>query len=215
MEILLNRFKDHHPDPTDLLALLVAELRPENPDQLEDAERRLRALCHLLETRSDLRRAVREAILGLSTETRHADLYASTGILPNTGFFTELFAASATNCCPKPSTTNACAPACGGFFPHASDARWVTGLGETAWLELIAAIHFEETPASAALPHAAAEVLRALRIISFWIAAGGMDPELLRLDPALEQYESPFATQNAELIAYIDTYPLAWRQPAA
>ena len=65
MEILLNRFKDHHPAPTDLLALLVAELRPENPDQLEDAERRLRALCHLLETRSDLRRAVREAILGL------------------------------------------------------------------------------------------------------------------------------------------------------
>lgn len=57
MEILLNRFKDHHPAPTDLLALLVAELRPENPDQLEDAERRLRALCHLLETRSDLRRS--------------------------------------------------------------------------------------------------------------------------------------------------------------
>ena len=215
MEILLNRFKDHHPDPTDLLALLVAELRPENPDQLEDAERRLRALCHLLETRSDLRRAVREAILGLSTETRHADLYASTGILPNTGFFTELFRRIGHKLLPEALDDERLRTRLRRIFPHASDARWVTGLGETAWLELIAAIHFEETPANAALPHAAAEVLRALRIISFWIAAGGMDPELLRLDPALEQYESPFATQNAELIAYIDTYPLAWRQPAA
>ncbi len=215
MEILLNRFKDHHPAPTDLLALLVAELRPENPDQLEDAERRLRALCHLLETRSDLRRAVREAILGLSTETRHADLYASTGILPNTGFFTELFRRIGHKLLPEALDDERLRTRLRRIFPHASDARWVTGLGETAWLELIAAIHFEETPANAALPHAAAEVLRALRIISFWIAAGGMDPELLRLDPALEQYESPFATQNAELIAYIDTYPLAWRQPAA
>jgi site-specific recombinase len=34
-----------------------------------------------------------------------------------------------------------------------------------------------------------------------------MEPELLRLDRALETYDSPFVTQNEELIAYIDAYP--------
>ena len=65
------------------------------------------------------------------------------------------------------------------------------------------------------MPRPISEMLRALRIISYWITACGMEPELLRLEPALETYDSPFITQNQELLAYIESYPLAWRKPAA
>ena len=34
------------------------------------------------------------------------------------------------------------------------------------------------------------------------------------MTPALETYESPFVTQNLELMAYISAYSDAWRNPA-
>ena len=55
------------------------------------------------------------------------------------------------------------------------------------------------------------EILRALHVISYWIAAFGMEPELLRLEPALETHASPFVTQNLELVAYLEAYPGSWR----
>jgi site-specific recombinase len=88
----------------------------------------------------------------------------------------------------------------------------VVGAGEAAWLQLVEALHFDEQAANPEMPRPLAEILRSLRVISYWIAAAGMEPELLRLDRALETYESPFVTQNEELIASIDAYPLAWRQ---
>ena len=39
-----------------------------------------------------------------------------------------------------------------------------------------------------------------------------MEPELLRLEPSLENYESPFVTQNIELIDYIESYSTCWRK---
>ena len=215
MEELLTRFKETPSDPTTLLARLIDEIRPARADDIASAQRNLRALCHLLNTRSDLRRAVRDALFQLSMDTRHADLYTSTGILPNTGFFTEFFRRIGHKVLPEALDDDRLRAHLRRVFPRASDAHWVDGLGEAAWLELIDAAHFEEHPASETLPHTLVEILCALRIISFWIAAGGMEPELLRLDPALENYESPFATQNSELVAYIDTYPHAWRKPAA
>ena len=215
MEELLTRFKEYHADPSELLAELVDALRPEHSSDIDSARRNVHALCHLLDSREEMRRGVREAFQRLSSDTRHADLYTSTGILPNTGFFTELFRRIGHQVLPEALDVARLRSRLRQFFPRASDAEWVTGLGDEAWLELFAALHFEEDPAHETLPQPLFEILRALRIISFWIAAGGMDPELLRLDPALELYESPFATQNAELVAYIDTYPLAWRQPAA
>jgi site-specific recombinase len=52
-------------------------------------------------------------------------------------------------------------------------------------------------------------------VLSYWIAACGMEPELLRLEPSLETHESPFVAQNRELMAYIEAYPDHWRKPVA
>ena len=215
MEDLLTRFKEQNADPTGLLAELVDALRPEQATDTDTAQRNLRALCYLLSTRHDLRSAIRKAILELGAQTRHADLYTTAGILPNTGFFTELFRRIGHKALPEVLDETRLQTRLRQVFPHASDAEWVCALGEESWIELIQALRFDEAPSGETLPRSLAEMLRALRILSFWLAAGGMDPELLRLDSSLELYESPFATQNAELIAYIDTYALAWRQPAA
>ena len=100
-------------------------------------------------------------------------------------------------------------------FHRPSDRRWVVGVGDDAWLELIRALRFDELTPHPTLPRPLAEILRSLRVISYWTAAFGMEPELLRLEPALETYESPFVTQNIELVAYIEAYPASWRDGGA
>jgi site-specific recombinase len=219
MEQILTHFADPALAPgldlTQLFTQLISEIRPRRADDADTARRNLHALCHLLNSRPELRQGLREGLRTLSAKHSHSTLYTSTGILPNTGFVSEFFRRVGHKILPEALDADLLRTPLRQAFNRSGDALWVIGVGEDAWLQLVEALHFEEVSAAPELPRSIAEILRSLRVISYWIAALGMEPELLRLDPALETYESPFVTQNEELLAYIDAYPRAWRKPAA
>lgn len=218
MEHILSRFAEPDADPTDLFAQLVAHLRPARPTDYDSARRNLQALCFILGFRPDIRTSVRSRLLALQQEYRHSQLYTLTGILPNTGFFTEIFRRIGHKLLPDVLDPDLLRTFLRKVFNRPSDRHWVTGVGEETWLQLIEALHFEEVqvdPANPLLPNAISEILRSLRVISYWIAASGMEPELLRLEPTLESHESPFVSQNIEMIAYIEAYSPAWRRAEA
>lgn len=215
MEQLLTRFAAPDTDPTDLFARLIDKIRPRRADDVEAARRALQALCFILGNHPELRANVRNALLALQQNCRHAELYTSTGILPNTGFFSEIFRRIGHKCLPEVLDPDLLRSFLRRVFRRPSDRHWVIGVGDEAWLQLISALRFDELAAHPELPRPLAEILRSLRVISYWTAAFGMEPELLNLDPALETYESPFVTQNVELIAYIEAYPTSWRNNEA
>ena len=215
MQNALARFSLPDKDPTELFIQLIAEIRPHNLHDSDSARRNLQALCHLLNTQPGLRKHVREALAVLSHNHRHSELYTSTGILPNTGFFSEIFRRIGHKILPEAVDHNLLRTALRKIFSNPGDQHWVIRVGNDAWLQVINALHFEEREPPPEMPRPLGEILRSLRVISYWITACGMEPELLRLEPALENYESPFIAQNQELIAYIETYPLAWRKTAA
>jgi site-specific recombinase len=215
MKQLIERFSHAHADPTDLLVALIDQIRPSSPDDFEMARGRLRDLCHLLDLHPEVRETLRMAVSALNRSHRHLELYTSTGILPNTGFFTECFRRIGHKLLPEALDADLLRTTLRRAFSKPSDGQWVTGVGEDIWLELIEALQFEEQPPDSEMPRPLVEMLRSLRVLSFWIAAFGMEPELLRIDPTLETYESPFVAQNAELVAFIAAYPDAWRQAEA
>lgn len=215
MKQLIERFSRAQADPTDLLVALIDRIRPPSPDDFETAKSRLQNLCRLLNLDSEVRGTLRTAISALSRNHRHSELYTSTGILPNTGFFTECFRRIGHKLLPEALDADLLRTTLRRAFSRPSDGMWVVGVGEETWLELVAALHFEEQAPETEMPRPIVEMLRSLRVLSFWIAAFGMEPELLRIDPALETYESPFVAQNAELVAFIAAYPGAWRQAEA
>src|SRR3546814_3372074 len=47
------------------------------------------------------------------------------------------------------------------------------------------------------------QILDALQVVSYRIAAIGLEPEFVRSYPAIERYESPFLMQNVEVHAFI------------
>ena len=215
MEQLLARFAAPDTDPADLFARLIDEIRPRRADDVDAARRMLQALCFILGSHPELRANVRNALLALQQNCRHAELYTSTGILPNTGFFSEIFRRIGHKCLPEVLDPELLRSFLRRVFRRPSDRHWVIGVGDEAWLQLISSLRFDELAPHPALPRPLAEILRSLRVISYWTAAFGMEPELLNLDPALETYESPFVTQNIELIAYIEAYPASWRNDDA
>lgn len=210
MEQLLVRFTATDADPTDLFVGLADQIRPRRADDSEAARRALRALCDILGSRAELRTGMRNALHALQQSCRHSELYTSTGILPNTGFFSEIFRRIGHKCLPEVLDPELLRTFLRRVFHGPSDRYWVIGVGDDAWLELIAALRFDELDSDPKLPRPIGEILRSLRVISYWIAAFGMEPELLNLEPSLETYESPFVTQNVELIAYIEAYPASW-----
>ena len=215
LEQLLARFADGRAeaDPADFLVGLVDAIRPRRADDVQTAQSNLLAVCEALHENPDLARALREAVITVISQRRHTDIYTSIGINPNTGFFSELFRRLGHKMLPEELGDDLLRSVMRRMFRKPSDAEWVVGVGNTAWLRFFAALSFEAQGSSQAMPQAIADMLRALRVLSYWIAAAGMEPELLRLEPALETYESPFVTQNEELLVYIQAYPLAWRNP--
>ena len=215
MEQLLSRFAETSSDPVDLFVALIDQIRPRRLSDAESARRNIMALCHILALNPGYRDAFRTRLHDLSAMHRHSDLYTSTGILPNTSFVSELLRRIGHKILPEVLDQDLLRSTLRRIFHQAGDGQWVKGVGDDAWVQLIAALRFDEQAPSAEMPRPLGEILRSLRIISYWIAAFGMEPELLRLDRALETYDSPFVTQNAELIAYIDAYPTSWRKPDA
>lgn len=213
MEQILSRLLCPDNDCTPLLALLVDEIRPADARDSESARRNLQALCYILSTHPELRCGLRDCLARLVQTHRHTELYTATGILPNSGFIAEGLHRIGHKLLPAVLDPGLLRTVLRTLFDRSSDRFWVIGVGEDAWLHLIEALRFDEVPASDSLPPSLAEVLGSLRVLSYWIAACGMEPELLRLHPSLENYESPFVAQNRETTAYIEVYPDNWNKP--
>ncbi|MDR1277097.1 MAG: site-specific recombinase [Candidatus Accumulibacter sp.] len=216
MESLLACFAETDADAEKLLAALVAAVRPENPGDAETARRNLKRIALILEEHPQVRAGLREAVSSILRIRRHSMLYTTSGILPNTGFFSEFFRRLGHKFLPDVLDAGYLQNFLRRAFCRSTDGVWVVGVGEDAWLELIEVLRFGEEEgeaegAGAEFPHAVSEILRSLRIVSHWIAASGLEPELLRLDPDLDAYESPFSAQCGELDDYVDTYLASWR----
>lgn len=215
---LLTRFGDPDEDQTALWTALVDELRPPHPTQHDKAADRLRSLTHWLQRRPDLLSNLRVAFQRLFKERKQVSLYVTSGLLPSTGFFSETTRRLARRLLPDVIDTTYLKDLLSVVFSRPDDELWVNAIDDEIWLELIATLVGPEVAQveedASPLPPGVEEILEALRVLSYHVAAIGLDPELVRVDPKLEEYESPFLAQNAELLIYIDHYSSWWTTPS-
>ncbi|MBS0513282.1 MAG: site-specific recombinase [Proteobacteria bacterium] len=217
MEQTLARFTSPDQDPTALWAELVAHLRPPRPSQSQRAAEALRVLTHTLARRPELCHALRTSLLDLFRERKQVSLYVSSGLLPSTGFFSETSRRISGRLLPQVIDTAYMKDVLSVVFHRRDDDVWVNAVPDELWLDFFATVLDEAEPRAehdaSDLPPALVEILEALRVLSYHVSAIGLDPELVRIDPNLEEYESPFLAQNAELLAYIQRYIDWWSTP--
>ena len=87
--VALNAMSDAA-DPVQQCVALIDALRPGDADNHTLANARFTTLCEVIEANDGLRLALRARLLALLTGRRQVSFYSDSGILPNTGFFSEL-----------------------------------------------------------------------------------------------------------------------------
>ena len=194
--------------PVAPLASLLAALRPDDAGDFVQATSNLRALTYLLSRHPDYRDGLRRAMLDLLGNTRQVQLYTDTGLLSNEPFSTAIKRRIGERLLPPARSAHHLADQFGLIFNHPEDYRWVGSVAQEVWLELWQALAWAELPPAAANP-ARLQLLEAVQVLTARITAIGLEPELVRVYPDIERFESPFLHLGAEAMRYVESARLA------
>ena len=222
MEALLQNFcaSAGNNDEIPLWIALINGLRPSKAHNVPQATNSLKRLTLLLKSRPEYRSCLGSSLARLFRERKQVSLYVSSGLLSSTGFFSEVNHRLSGRWLPDVIDHGYLKDLLGVLFHRRDDEHWVNAIADEAWADLLQTLLDTAEPVEAMLPgeliappRAITEIIEALRMLSYHVAAIGLDPELVHVDPILDEYESPFLAQNAELGTYIDNYKSGWLEP--
>lgn len=204
LDIALHRLVcDHDTDPLQQIIALVDTLRCADKAQ---ALLRWRYMNAQLAASQDLRYALRHTLLRLFAEKHQMVFYTEAGLLPNTGFFSELNRKIRHKLLPELLDKNDMRDCISLIFSHTDDNAWLDSLPlaeRGAFWELLG-LHAGED--AALINDIIEQLLNAALILSHRISAMGLEPELLRVHPRLRDQESPFIAMNMEMIAFVESF---------
>jgi site-specific recombinase len=182
------------------LAGFVDRIRPDGPADGEQASLRLQAELARLSSLPEERVQLRADLLTLLTLENQNALYAEAGVQSALGFGPELRKRVGFHLLPRVPASGNLDDAAALIFAHRRDHLWIEAIPDAEWSRLMAKLGLDE-PSPEIARVATATLLDAARVTSYRIAGVGLDRELLRNDPALDRYESPFMAQNVEFLA--------------
>lgn len=188
----------------DALAELVAAIRPARPGLTHIARIQLQALSRRVREDPAARAALREVLIWLLHSKQPLRLLTESGIIAQQGFATGLWRRLGARLLPEEWRSEELKDCLGRLFNRHTDHLWVNAVDDAVWVGLLDALDFSATRASTHGQAAMSpRILDALQVISYRIAAIGLEPEFVRSYPAIERYESPLLMQNVELHAFI------------
>ena len=181
-----------------LITDLIAEIRPSKPEQTELAVKAIQALCYLLTADPQKAKLLREAVLQLLSERNPITLFLIARHSVFTGFFSEMRRRISHKLLPDAVNRDYLIDLFSLFFSKTTDEQWVNAVPDDIWAQLIQAMRFDLAD-KAHTDVCQENLFAAAQVLSYRIAALGLEPELLRNYPELEQHSSPFVMQQSEL----------------
>ncbi len=133
-------------------------------------------------------------------------LLISNGILGREGFGRELRARFYEKINPSFKDVNDLRDIFFLLFNNKNDSQWLNNVPLQAWSSLLKVLHrYTSAHDRETLNnHLRYEGLFAIKMLSIWLAAEEMEPELMRLDPGLFDADSPFVALQREVMHWID-----------
>ncbi len=190
-------------DAIKLGAELVEKIRPPGNARNTAAKssyaiHAVQALCHLLNRNEQYVTLVRNALLHLLGRRKPVSLYVDSGIQPSSGFFSEMRRRIGHKLLPDAIDPNYLKDLFSLVFTKSTDEQWVQAVPDSVWLELLEVLRFDTGP-DELLAACQRGLLDAAQVLSYRLSASGLQPELIRNHPELEDHASPFIVQNVEL----------------
>jgi len=210
MEELFSRIAAPECDSLEALTELVSLIRPIRKGDFGHAEAMLKTLTQLIQEEPEFARVFREFIQDILSKGNHLTLYVDAGIFSNTGFVGEIRSRISHKILPEVPRPDNLQDIIGILFEKPSDGDWVNAVKDETFLSLLNSMIDEDLRKRDKLPHAISQILESLQILSYRISSLGLEPELVRVDPSLAHFASPFLAQNVEMLSFIASYQQTW-----
>ena len=196
---VLQRMAGGTADPITLVRELVKALKPRRRRNSDDALSNWRALLALLEGNPAYRRALAETLFTLLAERDQRTFYTESGLLPNTGFFSELRQILACKLLPEPIDNGSFQDCLRLVFAGSRALDWLPAIPQEDRDALWRLLAAEAVGSAENHLRIREQLVDAAVILGHRIAAMGLEPELLRTVPRLTRGESSFIALCAEV----------------
>jgi len=198
IERTLVRMMETQPPDLRLVARLWFHLRPHANQPLATASDNIHLLTALLEQRPDFVAALRLHLGALFTDKKATRLLTEAGLLPYRAFGAEIRQRIAYKLLPPERDLGQLRDWLDDLITL-RDHDWLREVELSDWVRIGQLLQLQHS-----FRRGAPGVLtNAINSLSHRIAVGGLDPELLRIDPALEDYDSPFLALQYEVDAWL------------
>lgn len=202
----------------DFFAALIDAIRPRDPHRAESAAQTVVGLQAALTAAPEHRQTVRHHLRVLLGGTQQVRLYTDAGILPNSGFFSELWRRGVARVLPEVPNPTRLKDCVDEVFHHRDDHVWLAAMpvdGELALWELLFADSPEPPEDETWVRHTETQLLEAMQVLATRIGAMGLEPELTRVLPRIDEFESPFIRLGAEVLEFTESWRARHVDPAA
>ncbi len=204
-------------DPVPQFIALIDALRPRDAEDHALANSRFIALCEAIESDEAMRIALRARLLALLSGRRQVSFFSDSGILPNTGFFSELWRRIVQRVLPAITDTSYLKDCVSLIFHRRDDYEWLGAITNEYKLRFWQALRMSEMRDEKAMLDSLSQMLDASDHLATRIGAMGLEPELVRLYPRIEERDSPFlalAVETHQLAASYRSYLAGGESPA-
>ena len=188
---------------TEHLQALIAVLRPPQPTDSARATDNVRALCYVLMRHPSWRLALRRYLIQVLTSRHLVHLLTDTGITLNGNFWSAAWQRLINKLLPPLVNDDYIKDIFGLLFHDPQDHVWVNAVADNVWQDLMRAIGFRIPKARHTYAIITNDILSAVQVLSYRITNIGLEAELVRNYPAIEQFESPFLRQNDAINEYV------------
>lgn len=188
------------------LTALISAVRPARPRLVQVARTQLQHLTQRMREDPGARANLRDVLIWLLGTKQPLRLFAESGVLAQEGFVAGLRRRVTARVLPDEWRADELKDCLARLFNHDTDYLWMDALDDEVWIALLDALDFSAALGPQAMreqPAMSPQILDALQVISYRIAALGLEPEFVRSYPAIQRYESPFLMQNVEVHTFI------------
>ncbi|HSC75497.1 MAG TPA: site-specific recombinase [Pseudomonadales bacterium] len=206
---------DTSDDPLLAVVTLVQALRPQKRGNAEEAVQRWQHMNALLAATPDYRHSLRNAVVKLLASRHQVSFYTESGLLPNSGFFSELNRKIAHKFLPEPCDDSDLRSCVSRIFSRSDDNIWMAAIPAEQRQAFWALLEIHASEDIESLHAIIEQMIESLLVLSHRICAMGLEPEMLRAYPRLRDNESPFIAMNIELINFIADFRRGFNDEAS
>jgi site-specific recombinase len=208
----LNRFRTADADTLELMRRLVAALRPQNRRDGGSAER-YQFMLDRLESDPALLAAFRSHVVHFIATRRLVTFFTESGVLPGTGFFSEWWRILGSRLLPEVPDERRLKDCLHVIYDRTDDWRWLEAIPPEASQRFWSLLAPAEELRNIDWHRIQEQMLDAVLLLAHRVSGLGIENELRRASPNLDDDTPSFVALSAEALDFVTAFRAALNDP--